>query len=350
MSNVQQSWWHRYIPTHTLNPLGLALKLLKSGDPAARSALYMAAAGIALTPLDVALRPIERKEYERAEESREPVILVVGPPRSGTTLVTQYLINSFDVCYLTNLTSLFPRSPIAITKLLGRLVPIGAGDYDAFYGRSRRLSGVNDGLYIWDRWLGNDRRQVPTMLEPGSEESMRQLFAALANYFKAPIINKVNRLNTCAHLVANELTNVQFLCLQRAPLFLAQSLYIARGQILGNMNMAYGAQHPDSVTEDPIEDVCRQVLFYEDHAKKQQQLLGSESFPLISYEEFCENPAALANFLATKQPLLNPRRNREQMPRSFQISNQRKLSEDVFERMRFRLAELGAGNVNCQSF
>lgn len=348
MSNGRQSWWHRYIPSHASNPFSLAFKLLRAGKPAARSALYMAAAGIALTPLDLALRPMERRLRKQAMHPTEPIIIVVGPPRSGTTLVAQYLINTLDVCYLNNLTSLFPRSPISINKLLGTFVPLRAGAYDAFYGKSRRLSGANDGLYIWDRWLGSDRDRVPTGLEPGVGESMRRFFGALENLYHRPVVNKVNRLNTCAYLVSNELSNVRFICLQRDPLLLAQSLYIARGYISGDMSAAYGVQHSDSVADDPVEDVCRQVLYHENQTSQQQDLLGVEKFTVISYEQFCQNPAGLSELLVQEYPNLRRRGAESTEPQSFDISSSRRIPENKFEQMRTRLAELGAGKVSCR--
>ena len=350
MSNARKSWWHRYVPSYASNPFGLAIKLMKAGKPAARSALYMAAAGVAMTPIDVALRPMERRAYERAANSVEPIIMVVGPPRSGTTLVAQYLINTFDVCYLNNLTSLFPRSPISANKLLGKFFPLQPGDYEAFYGKSRRLSGANDGLPIWDRWLGSDRDRVPTTLEPGAGESMRQFFGALDNLYHLPVVNKVNRLNTCAHLVSDELQNVRFLCLQRDPLLLAQSLYVARGYISGNLQSAYGVQHPDANFDDPIEDVCRQVIFHENHARRQQELLGTDKFAVISYEAFCRNPSGLAEILIKEHPELKIRDIESSAIQSFEVSDKRKLPEQVFEQMRQRLAELDAGNINCREF
>lgn len=349
MKNTRESWWHRYVPTYASSPLKLAVTLFKSGRRPARSAMYLAAAGIALTPVDLILTPLERREYERASEPQQPIILVVGPPRSGTTLVAQYLINTFNVCYLNNLTSLFPRSPIIINKLLGKLVAaLREGEYDAFYGKSSGVLGVNDALYIWDRWLGREREQVPDSLEPGAEGGMKRFFGALQSLYRLPVVNKVNRLNTCAHLVSRVLPNARFLCLQRDPVMLAQSLYIARRDIVGDMSVAYGVQHPDAV-EDPVEDVCRQVLFHEEQARGQQRLLGDETFTVFSYEGFCKNPLGLICFLDREYPELTRRDDERSEPRSFDVSNERKLPQRIFGQMQMRLSELGAGNVNCRA-
>ena len=350
MSNPEQSWWRHYFPGSVSNPFGLVYRLIKSENPAARSAITMAAAGAVLTPIDLLLRGAERREYAESEESGKTILLVVGAPRSGTTLLAQFLINSLDVCYINNLTSLFPRSPITINRILRRFVPLQGGDYSAFYGKSRGLSGANDALYIWDRWLGADRKNVPSELVPLSGESMRRFFRALTNLYRLPVVNKLNRLNTCAHLVSKELKQVRFLCLHRNPLFLAQSLYIARQEIAGDMNAAYGVRHSDTVSDDAVEDVCQQVLFHENHARQQQKILGSRQFSIVSYEEFCRRPGDLLASLVGEDPDLKIKPDFQPESVFFTVSDKAKIPESEFKRMRLRLKELGAGGVNCRSF
>jgi hypothetical protein len=325
-------------------------KLISSPNSAARSALLMAVAGLLLIPFDYLLKPWERRIYARATKPNKPLIIVVGPPRSGTTLVAQYLINQFSVGYLNNLTSLFPRSPIAANRLFMSADRFRRGDYRAFYGKSRRLSGANDGLYIWDRWLGQDRHQVPkTLLNDGA--SMSKVFGALTDFVDRPIVNKVNRLNTCAELVVDEIENVSFVCLHRDPLFLAQSLFLARTEILGDVDSPYGTEHDNRHLDDPIEDVCQQVMFHEQCARKQQQILGEERFTIISYESFCENPEAFAQAIAARVPALELRSDGTAEEAEFRASRKRKMESDDFDRMRSRLKALGAGSdVNLWTY
>jgi hypothetical protein len=263
--------------------------------------------------------------------------------------VAQYLINQFEVCYLNNLTSLFPRSPITINRLLGRVFKLRSGDYDAFYGKSRGLAGPNDALYLWDRWLGSNREQVPASLEAEADVAIKQFFGALQDLYGLPVVNKINRLNTCANLVGSVLPNAYFLCMQRDPLLLAQSLYIARDYISGDMSTPYGVQHSDPIPDDPAEDVCRQVIFHEDQALHQQQLLGSDRFEFFSYEDFCRNPAGLSELLASKFSSMRYRASRSSDWQTFEVSNKRKLPEEIFQRLRSRLAELEAGKITCRN-
>src|SRR5262249_48604213 len=97
---------HRYIPAHFHDPAGLALRLVRTGDPAAFFAMASAAAGAASAPLDMLLEPFEHAYYEAAAKPSHPLIIVCGPPRSGTTVVCQTLINHLPTAYFSNLTAL----------------------------------------------------------------------------------------------------------------------------------------------------------------------------------------------------------------------------------------------------
>jgi hypothetical protein len=347
VSTERGSWIEHHVSKQFSNPLQLALDLLREPNPAARSALFMAGCGLLLTPLDMALGPFERRLYAGAQSPARPILLVAGPPRSGTTLVAQTLINRLDVAYPNNLTALFPRSPVLSNTLLRRLVRPRPGSYDAFYGKSTGLAGANDALYLWDRWLGADRARVPERLVAGSEASLPRFFGAFEALYGKPVVNKVNRLNTCAHIVAPVLSSAHFIFLQRDPLMLAQSLYVARGRIVGDLSRAYGVQHPDPCPEDPVEDVCRQVLFHEGQLLAQRDRLPAERCWIISYEEFCARPGALVARVRRALPDIAGRGPTPEVMAPFAVSTRRQLDDDKMQRLERRLAELGAGRVSC---
>ena len=340
----------RVVPADKRRPLSLAWRLLSGGSAEARSAVLMALAGAALTPLDLALTVSERRYVVRAEKQDHPLVFVVGPPRSGTTLLAQYLINRLDVCYINNLTALFPRAPLTANRLFGRWAPLSKGSYTAYYGKSTRLAGANDGLHIWDRWLGKRREEVPRKLAESAEHSLLRFFDALRQHYDRPVVNKVNRLNTCAHLVAAVLDNCHFICLQRDPLFLAQSLYLARQEIVGDMNTPYGTAHDNRVVQDPVEDVCRQVLFHERCAIAQQKRLGQDRFRIVSYEEFCDRPGDLVSALVTDIEGLRLQVDVAAGRDRFDVSKRSRLPAGVLAEMRAHLDSLGAGGVNCLEF
>ena len=284
------------LPSHLDNPFRTAWQVLRSGHSAAYSAVGQMLLGVVAMPLDFLLRYPETRRYSLADKSKLPIVFVCGPPRSGTTLATQVLLESGHFGYFNNLMSMFPNGPITANKLFGRYIGKRASDFSAYYGKTRSLSGPNDSLYLWDRWFGPDRDHFPSdFVDPDARESMTRFFGAWETFSGRPLLTKNNRLNGFAGLVAPHLPNALFICMRREPIHLAQSLYIAREQVTQSLHGPYGAvgrpYMDNRVLDDPVRDVCRQVQSYEDSARLQQAAVGSERFWRVSYEEFCTDPA-----------------------------------------------------------
>ena len=202
MTKPPRKLLHRHLPGHYRNPVGLAWRLVKSKRREAYFAMSSTLAGLLLTPLDLLLLPFERKAYRRAEPPRHPVILVCGPPRSGTTLVAQTLIRYLGTTYINNLTALFPRSPVTANRILPGCMKPDRVRPRSYYGRTSGLAGTNDGLQLWDRWFGRDRTRIPTALSSEERDAMVRFFGACEQAFGGPLIAKNNSLNLSAALVA----------------------------------------------------------------------------------------------------------------------------------------------------
>ncbi len=292
---------HRFLPAHFADPVGLARRLLRSGSPEARFAMALSALGLAATPVDLLLSPLERRRYRRARPPRLPLIFVCGPPRSGTTVVAQTLIRFLPVAYLTNLTAVFPTAPLTAGRLFGvaprndRVSPV------SYYGRTAGFWGPNDALHLWDRWLGTDRTVRRTALTGAEADGLARFFGACEALHGRPVLNKNNSLSTCAALVADALPTAHFVCMSREPVYLAQSLLQARRQIHGSAAVPYGvalADGPEPAPADPIEDVCRQVRRHAATAEEQRAAVGDERFWIVDYEAFCADPAQLVARIA----------------------------------------------------
>jgi hypothetical protein len=151
---------------------------VRSGSREAWFAMGMAALAVTATPIDVLLTPFERQRYARTDPPRRPLIFVCGPPRSGTTVVAQTLIRFLPVAYLNNLTGVFPRAPLSANRLLGMRPRNDDIGFDSYYGRTAKLWGPNDGLPLWDRWLGSNRTVAPASLSDEQAEDLTRFFGA----------------------------------------------------------------------------------------------------------------------------------------------------------------------------
>ena len=282
---------HPFVPAGFHDPVGLARRLLKNPDPAARFAIRAAAMAPIAMPVDVALTLFERRLYRDSSAPTRPILLVCGPARSGTSLAAQLLIRNLPVAFFDNLASVFPRSPLTARRLLGRRRPRSEVAYRSYYGRTDGWGAPNDALNLWDRWFGRDRSRAPERLDAEARAGMSAFFGAFERETGLPLVAKNNALNASAHLVAEVLPTARFICLQRSRNSLALSLHRARMDIHGAATVPYGltvgeARRPD----DAVEDICRQVLYHERLARDQQSRLGPERFMIVRYEDICHDP------------------------------------------------------------
>ena len=189
------------------DPLGLLKRMLLAKDRAARSALYRAAAGMMLQPLDSLLEYFERQKVREAKFSDLPMIFIVGAPRSGTTLLYQTLARFLPVTYFTNWSALFPRAPITATLTAQRFLSAKRFDDRSFYGNVAGLAAPNDGFHVWNRWLGADRYRAAQQISETDARDLKVFFNAWRAAFALPFLNKNNRNSDCVALLAHLFSN-----------------------------------------------------------------------------------------------------------------------------------------------
>jgi len=342
MRHVFRRWLHRFIPSHFHDPFGLARRLLSTGDPAAIFAMQEALLGLVAAPLDLLLSIGERERYRKAPAPQLPLIFICGAPRTGTTLVEQVLIDHLPVAYLNNLTAVFSRAPLTANRIFRPASLVRGKAYHSYYGKTLGFSGPNDGLLLWDRWLGKDRTRVRSSLTTTEQQEMQRFFGAMEQLFAKPILVKNNNLNACAELIAEVFDRAFFICMVRDPLFLAQSQLQARLDIHGCDDVPYGlaaAREPAADAVDVIEDVCRQVLYHDQLARHQQKRIGAERFWIVQYEEFCRNPTKLVEAVAARV-LGQQHPPSTQLP-PFTASNAVRIDPERFRQIATTLARLG---------
>ncbi len=328
---------HTFVPSNFHNIGGLAWRLMTEGKPAGRVAMLYSFLGIVLTPLDIFMQLFERRLYAKAGQPSMPQIFVCGAARSGTTLVGQVLIKHLPVYFFNNLSSLFPRSPITAMKWFGWMAKGGKKriNFSSFYGRTSHLSLPNDALYFWDKWTGQDRKHIPDSFPKDVQDKMVRFFGAFNDYSSQPLVCKNNSLNTYAHLVAEILDNSYFVCLDRNPVSLAQSHFNARKFIHGDESVGYGIGTPEdfgAIGVDPVEDICAQVMFHKRIIAKQQELIGSDRFIIVPYEEFCIDPAGWTQKIADRilKISLDKKTLEKDLP-PFKVSNSQKVDDKTYE-------------------
>ena len=274
---------------------GLLGRMLTSGNRAAYSALFREGLRLGAIPLDCVLSVFEKRRLTRETTSQHPLIFIVGAPRSGTTLIYQALATFLDVTCPTNLTAMFPRSPLTAARLQQSMPSSRRPDFRNFYGQTTQLSGPNDAFHLWNRWLGDDRYLPTVSITEAVAAEMRQFLNAWVDQFGKPFLNKNNRNAFAIELLAQRLPNARFVVVRRNPVFVAQSLIVARQQVQGDKAKGWGLQSSSTSAEtDPlayVDDVCRQIVSIDAEMDRQLATVSASRVVDLTYEGFCENPA-----------------------------------------------------------
>jgi hypothetical protein len=331
-----------YIPRQYKDTVRLIFRLIKKRNKNAYSAMAYALLGILFAPLDLYWLKYEKRRYDNEKMTKQPILIVVGPPRSGTSLFAQSLVATSNSAYFNNLTSIFPRSPIEANFRLAHLITVPKANFSFFYGKTVGLGAFNDGLHLWDRWLGDNRSALPNKLSKPAIDDMQRFFSAFAAHYKRPIVCKINRLDSCANLVAEILSNTKFICLQRDPVNLALSLYRARKDITGNMDIPYGIDFSfkmPSYRGNPMRDVAEQVRFHHQIELEQFDKIGPNRFKFVKYELFCNNPRKIIQSMLKWGFNVSPSDYKLRiLPKNFIVSQPKSTDSYIY---RYLLQELG---------
>lgn len=330
------------VPANFNNLIGLARKLIVSKNPAGKAAMLYSLVGLLLIPVDWFFKFFEQRLYSQANKPDLPQIFVCGPPRSGTTLVAQVLIKYLPVHYFNNLTSIFPNSPIISNKVFRGFIKKNIRDvsFESLYGRTTEIWSPNDALYLWNRWTDVDRDTIPMHISEDNQDKMQRFFGAVEKFSGKPLVNKNNKLNTYAYQVSKVLDNAYFICLDRNPVYLAQSQLIASKFIHSNERISYGVKFNStkSSTEgeaiDSVEQVCNQVLRHKDVMLQQESLIEKGRFIIIPYEDFCANPSKWVCKISND--ILGINLDIEVLRKTlkpFRVSNMRKLDQEIFSKI-----------------
>jgi hypothetical protein len=327
------------------DPLGLISRMLRSRDRAAWFALKSAALRLLLFPLDLAWEAVERKRIRDAASSSLPILLIVGAPRSGTTLLYQTLTRFLPTSYFNNFSALFARAPITASVTFSRFNKQRRADYHSYYGNTAGWTAPNDGFHVWNRWLGIDRYSVPRQLSLETQRDMQRFFNAWFASFPQPFLNKNNRNTACVPLLAAALPNVYFIEVRREPAFVVQSLLQAREHIQGSKAIGWGLGSTSAASSMSMPDytanVCAQVFHIDQMLRRDQALIAPERFISITYEDFCRAPGAIVQHVASASLGIVVDENRLQHElKPFETTNQVRLPAKEFDAIQRRLEQL----------
>lgn len=285
---------------------------------------------------------VENKEFT----FKFPLVFIVGCPRSGSTLLMQWMANSGYFAAPDNFLSRFYRSPYvgqlikdmlfdpryAFRDELADLLPLSP-DYHSSLGKTKGTLAVNEFYFFW-RELFSIPVHYPTLSEADSFNLSKARYELdrLISYVQKPFLCKGLMFNQVLSRVAEWFPEAVFLHLRRESFFTAQSLLMARETFYQDRKQWYSFQIPEHEqlkSCSPFEQVAGQVTYTEAAVSRQLAAMPKHRYLTIQYEELVANPEAVWRHLK-EQPLLQPTLAERPYggPEKFEQKNVLRLSSD----------------------
>jgi LPS sulfotransferase NodH len=295
------------------------------------------------------LNRIEQSLVRRSSEAKWPPVFIVGPTRSGSTLLYQSLVQAFDVCYLSNAMCRFARLPATVgwmTSWFGGCTP--PTEFSSRYGTTEGWRAPAQGDNVLSRWFPRNGEYAADVV--WSEESRSEFvgtIAAIENAYDAPLINKWPGLGLAIGPLVEAIPNALFVRLDREDdLQMAQSILRTRLDLCGDPYRS-SSRLPRDCAQFKDRDYIDQILAYVVAAREAIDAglatVASERCLRITYEAYCSDPRGFADRFASwynrfsKEPIAR----RGTLPEKFKASTQQRVSDEDFQALRERLPRFG---------
>lgn len=294
---------------------------------------------------------IARRVQARCTRLRNPrfaPVFVLGPPRSGTTLVYQAICYSLKAAYPTNLMVRLgldqsPHLYRCCARLARRFAATDASPFDSDHGRTPGPLAPHEAGRIWNRWFPTERHYTTEgVLTPEQKRGVTRSVAGIEAAFGAPFVNKNTKHSVRIQAFAELFPRALFIEVTRDPLMTAQSIYIMRTRFYDSPEWPTGLVMPREVDallhRSLLEQAAGQVFYLRKNIAADREAVGQERFLTVAYEQFCQQPnaqlARIADFMCNEGA---PTEIRRTLPAEFPCANQRKVSSGILDALNAHL-------------
>ncbi|QQX76800.1 MULTISPECIES: sulfotransferase [Aequorivita] len=249
-------------------------------------------------------------------ESQSPIILIMGCPRSGSTLLLQWLAASGLFSYPSNLIARFYKNPylgIRTQQALLEFDPLNQLgfketklDFSSSLGKTYGALGPSEYWYYWRTFFKfeNDSQILSQnqLAKVDGKKFIDQLLA-FEQLTNKPLALKGMLLNWHIPYLYSLNQKFIFINVNRDPLLNAQSLLMAREKFFGDRNKWYSfkpSEYKELKDESPITQVVGQVIYTRKAVSEGLSQIPMENIINIEYTDFCSNPKKFLDALVYK--------------------------------------------------
>jgi hypothetical protein len=313
------------------------------------------------------LAPVQEQVNARFDMPKWPVGLILGPPRSGSTVFLQYLASTGSFAYPTNLLTRFAYAPYVgalIQKMLFDPAYDYQGDFDDIQGaltfhsdlgKSKGALATNEFFHFWRNYFPNFD---PDWLSEEQLAAVRlkecfQAAASIEEAFGSPFVAKGWMFQYNLDYFYDRMPCSVFLRIKRQSLFVMQSILWARGQFYDDRKL-WLSMKPNEYDQlkdmDLYHQIAGQVYFTEKAIDEGLKSVPESNQLTIEYEAFCSDPQAVYQHIVQKYAALGCELPVEYKgPASFKCSNKIRLPQEDIDGLQSAHDDFASGATCFES-
>jgi hypothetical protein len=252
------------------------------------------------------------------------IIILVGAPRAGTTLIYQYVSSYFDLFYPNNLIAKFFKAPLFGLELSKSLLKnTFKSSFRSNYGQTDQIEEPHEFGYFWNHFLKyEDLRGKHKDHENNIDwKNLVNILNELGQRSAKSSVYKGYLLSFHARRFYEEFDKVIFIHVKRSLDANITSLLKYRTTVMGDINSDVSIQPRKELPKvlTPFSSARDQILQLNKEYSEELSPLPSLNRIEINYEDFCDNPIALMNEIEDRLHEMNVEviRTNIELPRGF---------------------------------
>ena len=230
-------------------------------------------------------------EKHGADQPENPCVFIIGPPRSGSTIVYQIITSLLNVSYVDNLANLARYNPYFGLRLSQRLYPTRSHkSYTSNFGQTSKdgLHAPAEALFFY-KWFPKDRHYTELSdLSPDQLSEFRQTVYAMINQSNRALVIKNLSFSLRLQVLKEVIPGARYIVVRRNPLYTVQSLLQAMRKSNVPEDKVWGILPKDfKMLEglDLYEKVVKQVNLIEKQIYNDLKSMPEENILYIDYEK-----------------------------------------------------------------
>jgi Sulfotransferase family len=247
------------------------------------------------------------QDYYQDSKIKAPILFTFGLPRSGTTLISQFISSFFELGYINNISSRFFEAPILGIKFSKSIFPKKLkSELNNAYAKTSVLTDIHEFGYFWKTWLKkNSLKEIANFREIEKEidwQGLKRCIAAIQQEFDDGLIFKSIYSSYHMPKFINVLDGkALFVYIERDELDVAISILEGRKKYYGDKLNEWWSYAPPEVLEllklPYKKQIAGQIYYLKKFYQDEFFKINQKHIFRISYVELSEQPQKIADSL-----------------------------------------------------